>query len=264
MNMNVFLRELKFYRKSLIFWSLAMVLLIWSSFVKYDTLQNAGQSITDLMKQFPATVQTIFGLTGFDLSTQSGFYGVMYMYIALTVTIHAVLLGAGIISKEERDKTSEFLFVKPAARSKIITAKLLAGIFSLVVLNIVTLITSIIYFHKNDSFVTDIYVLMAGMLFMQLVFYFIGAAISAISRRPKLSASMAAGVLLITFIMTYVINFDKDLDFLKYATPFKYFDAKDILANGHLDGVYIALSLVIVGVMTVLTYVSYNNRDLEV
>ncbi len=262
--MNVFLREIKFYRKSLFFWCIGMFFLIWSSIVKFDTLQSAGQSVTGLINQFPQSVQTILGLTGFDLTKQSGFYGVMFMYIALTATIHAVLLGSGILSKEERDRTSEFLYVKPARRSKIITAKILAGIFNMVLINIFTLIVSVIYFNKESGFLNDIYLMMAGLFFLQSIFFFIGLVIAAISRRPKSSGSMASAVLLVTFIITYLINFDKDLDFLKYLTPFKYFDAKDIIASGQLDLVYVVLSFIIVIVTTTITYGVYSARDLEV
>jgi ABC-2 type transport system permease protein len=262
--MNIFFRELRFYSKGLIFWGIGVFILIWSSVVKYDTLQSTGQSITELIGQFPQSVQTIFGLTGFDLSTQSGFFGVMYMYLALTVTIHAVLLGAGLISKEERDRTSEFLFVKPVTRDKVITAKLLAGMVNIAILNITTLIVSVVYFHKDDGFVGDILTLMSGLFFLQIIFFLIGTAIAASSKRPKLSASMASAVLLVAFIMTYLINFNKYLDFLKYLTPFKYFDAKDILASGKLDITYVALSLSIIAISTVITYVAYNKRDLDV
>lgn len=262
--MNVFKRELKFYRKGLVFWCLGMAILIWSSAVKYNTLQSAGQSITDLIGQFPQSVQTIFGLTGFDLTTQSGFYGVMYMYIALTATIHAVMLGAGILSKEERDRTSEFLYVKPITRGKVVSAKLLAGLVNILVINIFTFALSVLLFSKDPGFINDIFVLMVGLLFLQVIFFFVGTTMAAISRRPKLSASMASAVLLATFITTYLINFDANLDFLKYVTPFKYFDAKDILASGYLDLVYVSISVVIVVIMTIVTYRSYNGRDLDV
>jgi ABC-2 type transport system permease protein len=265
--MNIFWREIKYYKKGLLFWSLGMALLIWSSMIKYSTFQTAGQSVTDLISKFPQSIQTIFGLTGFDLTKASGFYGVMFMYIVLMVTIHAAMLGAGIMSKEERDRTSEFIFVKPVTRNKVITAKIMAGLVGLIAFNIVTLLSSILfinlYSHTLD-FINDIYMLMAGLFFMQLIFFFIGTATAAISKKPKLSASIASAVLLVTFILTYLISFNNDLDYLKYLTPFKYFDAKDILAHHSLDIVYMSLSLVIVAVTTLVTYVSYNNRDLEV
>lgn len=262
--MNIFTRELKFYRKGLFFWCLGMFILIWSSAVKYETLKSAGQSITDLIGQFPQSVQTIFGLTGFDLTTQSGFYGVMYMYIALTATIHAVMLGAGILSKEERDRTSEFLYVKPITRGKVVSAKLMAGLINILVINIFTFILSILLFSKDPSFINSIFILMVGLLFLQVIFFFVGAMIAAVSRLPKLSASIASAILLVTFIITYLINFDVNLDFLKYITPFKYFDAKDILASGSLDLVYVLISVAIVVIMTIVTYRSYNDRDLKV
>lgn len=265
--MNVFFREFKFYRKGMLFWSIGMMFLIWSSMVKYNTFKGAGQSATDLISQFPQSIQTIFGLTGFDLTKASGFYGVMFMYIALMATIHAVMLGAGIISKEERDRTSEFIFVKPITRGRVLKSKIFSGLISLLIFNIVTFVSSVFFIsiYSSDSpFIYDIFILMVGLFCLQLLFFFIGTAVAAVSKKPKISASIASAVLLLTFILTYLINFDKDFDILKYLTPFKYFDAKDILANGSLDPVYLSISLVLVVVMIVITYTSYNNRDLEV
>ncbi len=265
--MNVFLRELKFYRKGLIFWCIGMVFLVWSSMVKYDTFQAAGESITDLIAQFPQSVQTIFGLTGFDLTKASGFFGVMFMYVALLATVHAVMIGAGIISKEERDRTSEFLFVKPVARWRVVTSKIMAGLANLIVMNIVTLVSSIFYvdmYSKDPSFTGDIITLMFGLFFLQLIFFFVGTVIAAVSSRPKHSASIAAGIMLFAFILTYVINFNADFDYLKYLTPFKYFDAKDILENGSLELMYVLISITQISVMTIITYVAYSARDLDV
>ncbi len=264
--MNVFFRELKYYRKGLIFWSLGMVLLVWSSMVKYSTFKGTGQSAVDLVGQFPQSVQTIFGLTGFDLNTVSGFYGVIFMYSALTATMHAVLLGAGIVSKEERDKTSEFLFVKPITRDRIVSAKIMAGLVNLLVINLVTLASSIYYvdyYSNSNSTNGDVMTMMVGLGFLQLIFFAIGLAIAAVSKVAKASVSMASAVLLTTFILTYIINLNSDLDLLKYLTPFKYFDARDILSSG-LNGGFMVLSLVIIGVLTLVTYRSYTARDLDV
>ena len=63
----------------------------------------------------------LLGFSDLDLSKVSGYYGMLFIYLLLMATIHAAMLGATIIAKEERDKTSEFLFVKPVSRSKVIT-----------------------------------------------------------------------------------------------------------------------------------------------
>jgi ABC-2 type transport system permease protein len=264
--MNVFFRELKAHRKGILFWSVGMFLMIWVSMVKYSTISSSGQSVSSLMAQFPQSIQTIFGLTGFDINTVSGYYGVLFMYLALLATVHAVLLGSGIISNEERDRTSEFLFVKPISRAKVITAKLLAGIVNIVIFNLVTMGSSMYfvdYFDNGGSMTSAIVLLMCALLLLQLLFFFIGTTIAAISRRAKAATSAATSVLLFAFILTFFINLNTSLDNLKYLTPFKYFEAKTILANGHLDPFYVLLSITVIVVAILVTYKAYAAKDLN-
>ncbi|MDP3446220.1 MAG: ABC transporter permease subunit [Ignavibacteria bacterium] len=264
--MNIFLRELKVYRKGLLFWCLGMVMLVASGMAKYASFKGNSQAVVELMSQFPKSVQAIFGLTGFDLTKASGYFGVLYMYIALMVTVHAVLLGAGIVSKEERDKTSEFLFTKPISRFKILSEKILAGLFNILVLNLVTSLSSvyfIAYFASDESFMGDVMILMIGLLMLQLIFFFIGTAAAGFCRNPKLSGTIATSVLLLTFVMTFFINISENLNWLSYFTPFKYFDAKDLM-DGGFKLIYLVVSAVLGIVSIFITYKFYNSRDLDV
>jgi len=265
--MNLFFRELKSYRNGLFFWSIGMIALVASGMAKFAAYSGPGQSMNDIISQFPRSFQTIFGLSGFDLSKASGFYGVLFIYIALMATVHAVLLGTDIISKEERDRTSEFLFVKPVSRSKIITAKLLAGLFNVVVLNIVTLFSSIYfvnYFSKTGSASSDIKLMMAGLFFLQILFFFTGAATAAASKKPKAASSIATTILLVTFTISFLTNINVSLDKLKYLTPFRYFDAQTLLTNGKMDPMYISITLVLIIFMIIASYQRYTGRDLNV
>lgn len=244
-----------------------MIALVASGMAKFAAYHSAGQSMTDLIAQLPQSIQIIFGFSGFDLSQASGFYGVLFIYIALMATVHAVLLGTDIISKEERDKTSEFLFVKPISRRKIITAKLLAGLLNIVTLNLITLLSSLYfvnYFGKATSLNQDVEILMGGLLFLQLLFFFAGTAIASASKKPKRSASIATSVLLFTFILSFLTNINQNLTNLKYLTPFKYFDAKTLMAAGRLDPIYLAVSLVLIVILAILTYITYTDRDLNI
>jgi ABC-2 type transport system permease protein len=182
-------------------------------------------------------------------------------------TIHAVITGTDIINKEERDKTTEFLFVKPISRTRIITSKLLAGVLNVIVLNIVTLFSSyyfVSYFGKTNSVNHDIDILMIGLLFLQLLFFFVGFSIAAASHKPKSSPAFATSILLFTFILSFLINVNTHLDILKYLTPFKYFDAKTLMSDGRLDPIYITISLVLMFSMAIYSYRTYASRDLNV
>ena len=129
--MNIFIVEMKAYRKALIIWVFGIIFMVVAGMGKYVALSNSSQSINDLFAQMPKSMQTLFGISSFDLSKASGYYGMLFLYLALMATIHAAMLGANIISKEERDKTAEFLLSKPISRNKIITAKLAAAIMNI-------------------------------------------------------------------------------------------------------------------------------------
>jgi ABC-2 type transport system permease protein len=265
--MNIFLRELKAHRWGLLFWSLGMISMVYMGMTKYSAYEASGESVQEIMDALPKAVGAVFGLTGFDLSTAAGFYGVLFLYIAIIAAVHAVLLGAGLIAKEERDRTSEFLYSKPASRAKILTGKLLAGLFNLVVLNLVTLVTSLYVvdlFNKEEPFTVDLVLLMVGLFFLQLVFFSIGALLAGSTHRPKAAASRASSIMFVTFLLAFVVNMNEKLDFLKYVTPFKYFDAANLMADHALDPVFVVLAVAIIAVAVAATYRLYAARDLNV
>ncbi len=264
--MNVFAREMKANRKALIIWSGGMILFVAGSMVKYAGLSASGQSVNDLLAYMPSSLKVIMGLGSFDLTKATGYYGVLFVYLAVMAAIHAVMLGANIISKEERDKTAEFLFIKPISRNKVITSKLLASLVNILIFNLVTFVSSILLLQKyssREAFIEYVTKLMIGMLVLQFIFLFIGTAAAAVSRRPKNALSFSVAVLLFTFILSVAVDLNDRIENLKYLTPFKYFDAKNLYDTG-FEPVYIVLSAVIIAALFWATYIFYKNRDLQI
>ncbi|MBI4733383.1 MAG: ABC transporter permease subunit, partial [Rubrobacteridae bacterium] len=244
-----------------------MFALVGSGMLKYDAYQGSGQSMTDLLAQFPKTVRVVLGFSDLDLSTAIGFYGVLFFYIALMVAIHAVLLGAGIIAKEERDRTSEFLFVKPISRPKVITQKLLAVLTVIVIINVVTALSSLAmvgYYEKGQGSDHTILLLMAGAFFIQVIFASIGMAVAAVFKKPKSSSSFAAAIMMLTFVFSIAVDLNENLGFLKYLSPFKYFDAKSIIGDNSISALFTAISILISISAVAITYYGYTGRDLRV
>lgn len=265
--MNVFMREMKANRKALIIWCIGVLLMVASGMGKYAGFSGSGQSINDLLAQMPQSLKAIMGMGTFDLTTATGFYGVLFIYLAMMATIHATMLGADIISKEERDKTAEFLFLKPISRTRIITLKLSASLVNIIIFNLVTFVSSILMvqkYSKGEAIIGGITRLMLGMFILQFIFLLIGTAIAAVSKHPKTAPSLATGILLLTFILSIAIDMNSRIENLKYLTPFKYFDAKNLLNTRGFEPVYVILSAVIIAVLLRATYVFYKSRDLNV
>ncbi|AZU64690.1 ABC transporter permease subunit [Neobacillus mesonae] len=265
--MNLFFREIKAARKSLILWTIGIFFMIISGMVKYEGLNGTGQSLQQLISEMPKSLQAIMGTGTLDLSTAVGFYAILYTYLLLMATIHALMLGANIIAKEERDKTAEFLLAKPISRTQVITAKLLAAFANVVIFNLVTLVLSVVMvskFSKAGESLHDIYLLMAGMFLLQLLFMAVGAGIAAAGKKPKRAAGIGTALLLINYILSIAIDLNKHLELLQYITPFKYFEAKRVLADGALDPAFVGLSMVIITVLLTITYSFFKKRDLHV
>jgi ABC-2 type transport system permease protein len=264
--MNIILRELKAHRKSLVWWSVGMFLLILTGMTKFTGFANSGQSANDLFKGLPA-LAAAFGVESVDLTTAIGFYSILLLYIMIMTSIHASLLGAEIVSKEEQGKTVEFLFAKPVTRRQVITSKLIAALINVVILNIVALASSVVIvsaFNKGAPVISAIMLMMVGLFFIQVVFLSIGIAAAAVTTRAKLAAPIATTILLATFFLSMWLDITSKYPSLKYLTPFKYFEGKAVINSNKIDLLFVAISLIIVAVMMVATYVRYDRRDLSV
>lgn len=226
---------------------------------------HLGQSVNLLIDNLPEIAKIIlFGGT-FNLDTLLGYYGILFSYIVIITASHAVLLGATIISKEENEKTSEFLFVKPISRTKIITSKLFVSILFILILNIITFSSSVLFCSQYENINKEITIFMIGMFFIQLIFLSIGMLISAIMKNSKSAkaTNISTAVLLTLYVTSKFIDMSDKLNFLKYLNPFKYFDVQGLI-NNRIDYIFIILSIMIILISISLTYILYNKKDLNV
>lgn len=264
--MNIYLRELRARRKSTIFWSLGIFFLEVASMNKFAGFQKSGQA-AKVFAAFPKGVAAAFGLGNVDINTAIGWFAMGLMYTLVMVAIHASLLGAGIVAEEEQDKTAEFLFSKPISRARVVTDKLLAALTLVFVINIATLLSSIAavaMVNNGVSHSKEITLMMAGMFVVQVIFMVIGTAAAAIVRKPKYAAAAASAIMFSTFFLSLWLDITEKLPWLKYFTPFKYFDAKAVANKAPLDLVFVPISVAIIGVMVAATYASFQRRDLSV
>lgn len=264
--MNIFIRELKANRRALIIWSVCMFLLILSGMGKYTAYSSGGVS-SDVFNKMPFTMKALLGIGSFDVTTISGFYAFLFPYILITAAIHAVLLGSGILAKEERDKTTEFLMVKPVSRADIITSKFLAAFVNIAVLNIVSLFSSIISvnaYNKGEDITREIIMFHLSMFIVQLIFLTLGALISACIKNAKASGSIATGILLGAYVISKITDLTDRVNFLNILSPFKYFNTEDIVKGNGLNIGIVLLSLLIAAVFSASTYHFYLKRDLSI
>lgn len=264
--MNIFLRELKANFKSLLVWSGIMVFFVYMSMAKFSAFA-ADPEMLKVLDSMPPALLEAFQMNAFNLTTVSGYIGVMFTYFALIVSIFAVMLGSDIISKEERDKTVEFSLTLPIPRHKLVTGKILAAVANCIVFILVIWGITLFFvadYEPEPSFYEFLKLIMIGLFFLQMIFLAVGVLLGSAMKQYKQASTVAVSLLLGTFFLSIISDLSEDLEFLKYISPFKYFNPVKLLNESEFEMPFVWLSVGITAVSLIAAYIAYSKRDLYI
>jgi len=263
---NIFIRELRANFKSLLIWSGITILFSMVGFSKFSAFYQNPDLLVVLDSMPPSLLQAL-NMNAFNLTSVTGFFGIMVIYFSLILTISAAMWGSDIISKEERDKTVEFSLTLPVPRARLISAKFAAAAVNCALLLLVTWGITLIgaqNYQPDATFYDFVSVNMLSFAFLQLIFLSLGILLGCAMQQHKRAGSLAVSILLISYFISIIIGLDEHLQFLRYATPFKYFDAADLLRNMSLHPTYVLLSIAITLIFTAGAYFAYQKRDMYI
>lgn len=264
--MNVILHEFKANLIALILWSVSLMSIIFMVSFEFSVFQGNTEiqefMNTPVFQQF----YNALGAGSANIMTAEGFLSLLSIYIYLPLAIHAGLLGAGIISKEEKNKTAEYLFTLPVSRTKILLYKFIAGLVYIFMANILVNGSALLIFSRFD--VSDTYYqfmlnLSIGVFLTQLIFYSIGLGLASTLKDYKKSGSITVGVLLGTYMISVLSNIVEESNFLRFFTPFRYFAASEMLLN-NWSFIYFFLAFTIIGIGISSLFYFYRKRDLYI
>ncbi len=262
--MNIFFRELRANRKALIIWSICMFLGVLSGMTKYTAYSSGANN--EVFDKMPFTMKALFGFGAFDVTAISGFFAFLFTYLVVAAAIHAVLLGNGIVAKEERDKTSEFLMTKPVSRTTVITSKLLAAAVNIIIVNLVSLFSSMVMvaaYNKGKDITGEIVLFFASMLIIQVIFLSLGAFLASVMKNPKASGSIGAGILFAAYVISKITDLTDKVNYLNILSPFKYFNNVDIVNGNGLSVFAVILSIILSAALFGSAYILYQRRDIK-
>lgn len=264
--MKIYFRELKANFKSLLIYIGIAGFFVVVGFSKFSAYAE-NPEILEVLDSMPAALLETFNMSAFNLTTVEGFFGVMFAFMGLILGIAAVMWGSDIISKEERDKTVEFSLTLPVKRSTLITAKAAAALTNCVVLALsvwgLNWVSAGTY-SPDPEFYQFLSQSMAALLVLQIIFLAVGIFLGSAMKQHKRAGSVAIAVLLGTYFLSVIAGLKKEWDFLRYFTPFKYFDPSLILQESRVETVFLWISLGIIVVCMAGAYLFYSKRDLYI
>jgi ABC-2 type transport system permease protein len=263
--MNIYLFELKAIRKNTIIWAItlsALCVLFMSIFPSYAS--NA-EEVKTMLKGFPPEVLSAFALDVDSIFSVLGFYTFTLTYLLFCGAVQAGNLGIGLISRENRAKTADFLLTKPIKRETVLTAKLLASLTSIAFTNIVYLAvsTAVCIAVKNAAFdVKALWLLSLTLFFIQLTFVCIGTLCGIVFHRVK-SVVTTSLCLAFAFFAVSMLNSFIDKDVLRYITPYQYFDSVAIIKNLAYEPTSLLTVLVVCTACIFASYWLYIKTDVR-
>lgn len=265
--MTLFMREMSRNKKNFLIWTACLVLVNVFMMAFYPYMDIKTTAYQDMFKQMPKELLAALSLTNMDFSNILIYFAYEFQYVLLFSCIYAMLFGASILSKEEGEKTIEFLFSKPITRNRIVASKAVCVAVYLVFYNIIFSITNLLTFKyvTTDTYSEKAVILiLAGQLLAQFTFAAIGFLISVFVVKAKTVLPVSLGVVLGTYFISMAAVISDKLVNLKYLSPLRYVNPSDIVTNESIDTVYIVIMSGIVVVTLLLTFIMYNRKNITV
>lgn len=263
--MNIYKHEFKMYSKSVLTWSLALVLMLWVFLSIFSSIAVSAELLNDSLDKFPPELLMAFGMETMDLSSVLGFYSLVFLFCQICLAIQAANYGFSLVSVEERDLTADFLLAKPVGRTKILITKFLAALTGLTITNLVVWISSFLFINLyrdgRPYEIKSLLLLLGSIVLFQLFFLTVGLLVSLLVRKVR---SVTPFSMALAFGMYVLSAFGSMLgdDKLEIITPFKHFEPNYIISNAAYDPLAL-ISVAVILFSFAGSYVLYLRRDIH-
>ena len=261
--MTILRHELRRSRVPFWIWTGAIGFLLAVCIFLFPDMKGEMEGINEVFSSM-GSFTAAFGMDRLNFGTLTGYYAIECgNVLGLGGAFFAALLAAGMLCKEEKDRTAEFLLTHPVRRSRIVTEKLAA------VLILITAMNLIIYALAVGSIAAigepipwkELNLLHLAYWLMQLELAGVCFGVSAFLRRG--SAGVGLGIAAILYFMNLIANITQSAAFLKDFTPFGYCDGAEIVSSGSLDGKRLAIGAVFFAVGVAAAYWKYTRKDIH-
>ena len=261
--MTLVKHELRQGKTSFLIWTVSIGFLLATCIFLFPEMKGQMESVNDVFASMGSFTEA-FGMDRLNFGTLTGFYAVECgNVLGLGGAFYAALCAVGILSKEEKDKTSEFLLTHPVNRKRVITEKLFSVLIQITAMNIIVYALALgsIAAVGETIPLKEISLIHLAYYLLQIELAGICFGISAFLKKG--SVGVGLGIAVIMYFLNLIANIADVAEFLKYITPYGYCEGADIVSNGSLDGTLVAIGAVIGIVGIIIAYLKYTKKDIN-
>lgn len=261
--MTIVKHELKQGRNSFLIWTASIGFLIAVCVFLFPEMKEQMEGVSDIFSSM-GSFTAAFGMDRLSFGTLMGFYSIECGNIlGLGGALYASFCAVSILSREEKDKTAEFMLAHPVSRTRVVTEKLLAVLLQITLMNLLIYalaIGSVAAIGEQIPW-KELNLLHIAFYLMQLELTGICFGISSFLRRGTIGIGL--GIATMMYFLNIIANVTETVDFLKYITPFGYCEGADILTNNRLDTGMIGIGMLLGIIGIIAAYLIYSKKDIH-
>ena len=261
--MTIVRHELRLGRTAFLIWTASIGFLLAVCIFLYPEMKGEMEGVSQIFASM-GSFTAAFGMDRLNFGTLSGYYAIECgNVLGLGGALYAALCAVGVISKEEKDRTAEFLLTHPVSRVRVITEKGIAVLLQITALNLIVYAVSLASMAAIGERILwkEMALLHLAYYLMQLELACVCFGVSAFLRRG--SAGVGLGIAATCYVLNLIANITDKASFLKYVTPFGYCDGADIVADGCLDWARVAVGAAIAAAGVLAAYLKYPGKDIH-
>ena len=261
--MTILRHELRRNRVPFWIWTGAIGFLLAVCIFLFPEMKGEMEGVSEVFSSMGAFTAA-FGMDRLNFGTLSGYYAIECgNVLGLGGAFFAALLAAGMLCKEEKERTAEFLLTHPVSRARIVTEKLAAVLLLITVMNLIIYalaVGSILAIGESVPW-RELNLQHLAYWLLQLEIAGICFGVSAFLRRG--SAGVGLGIAVMLYFMNLIANITESAAFLKDLTPFGYCDGAEIASSGSLDFKRLAIGAAFFAVGVAAAYWNYTRKDIH-
>ena len=143
--MTVFKHELRQGRTAFAVWTAGVGAMLAACLILFPEMKGEMEQVGQMFGSMGAFTAA-FGMDKLDFGTLVGYYAIECgNVLGLGGAFYAAITGAGILSREEQNRTAEFLLTHPVSRVRVITEKLMGVLIQVTVLSVTVFLISMAF-----------------------------------------------------------------------------------------------------------------------
>lgn len=261
--MTIVKHELRQGRTAFLIWTGAIGFLLAVCIFLYPEMKGEMAGVSEIFASM-GSFTAAFGMDRLNFGTLMGYYAIECgNVLGLGGAFYAALCAVGVISKEEKERTAEFLLTHPVRRTRVVTEKGIAVLLQVAALNLAVYAVAVASIAAIGEEIAwkELNLLHLAYFLMQLELACVCFGVSAFLRRG--GAGVGMGIAAVSYVLNLIANITEKASFLKSVTPFGYCDGADIVADGRLDGTRIAIGAAVAAAGVLAAYLKYPGKDIH-